>query len=472
MFDLDAIENDWKENSFRLTDKEIRQIYISEGVTTKDYSKTVGNYWKSERPKPKYDIYQKMIIQLCGTPEEKAELDAERIRMNSLLDLFHKNEPKRPYLSHESQMKVVEGSMHIVFKSVRKWHNQYDKLLMEDLYYLALEGLFAAAKYCLHYSTVNRFSGYAKKYIDMQIIKYLATKEGITYRNAYCIAHDLITGWPRDYAEANRKKYDVWEFSFDYDKEISHKPSAIYNMTKDDRCDIDYTSEIESEKFMNVYNEAIDELDDMDKRIMRLAYDKDGESVLTHAEIADILGIDVNKVKNTKRRVREKLRKDPRFDIYRTKENVKTPTKRVSLEERFNSLDTISYEEIVALLNRTDKKYYIKFKEIESYSINKIYKYVSIRNMSNRGKEVEYLSPSYDDNDIYENLTSEINDSVKDPHYILNDGQAPTYSCFVGNNRLDFPISIAKRFLDELEEENERYNELIAAENIKIKSLL
>ena len=34
MFDLDAIEKDWKENSFRLTDKEIRQIYISEVITT------------------------------------------------------------------------------------------------------------------------------------------------------------------------------------------------------------------------------------------------------------------------------------------------------------------------------------------------------------------------------------------------------------------------------------------------------
>ena len=33
---------------------------------------------------------------------------------------------------------------------------------------------------------------------------------------------------------------------------------------------------------------------------MGLVYDKDGESVLTHAEIADILGVDVNKLINTK----------------------------------------------------------------------------------------------------------------------------------------------------------------------------
>lgn len=42
MFDLDAIEKDWKENSFCLTDKEIREIYISEGVTTKAYSEKVA----------------------------------------------------------------------------------------------------------------------------------------------------------------------------------------------------------------------------------------------------------------------------------------------------------------------------------------------------------------------------------------------------------------------------------------------
>ena len=37
MFDLDAIEKDWKENSFCLSNKEIREIYIAEGVTTKAY---------------------------------------------------------------------------------------------------------------------------------------------------------------------------------------------------------------------------------------------------------------------------------------------------------------------------------------------------------------------------------------------------------------------------------------------------
>ena len=37
MFDLDEIERDWKENSFCLSDEEIRKIYIAEGVTIDAY---------------------------------------------------------------------------------------------------------------------------------------------------------------------------------------------------------------------------------------------------------------------------------------------------------------------------------------------------------------------------------------------------------------------------------------------------
>ena len=44
-------------------------------------------------------------------------------------------------MSHKAQMKVVEGSMDLVFKLVKIWHNSYEKLSLEDLYYVALEGL-------------------------------------------------------------------------------------------------------------------------------------------------------------------------------------------------------------------------------------------------------------------------------------------------------------------------------------------
>ena len=37
MFDLDLIEDDWKKNSFQLTDEEVFEIYKSEGVTKKEY---------------------------------------------------------------------------------------------------------------------------------------------------------------------------------------------------------------------------------------------------------------------------------------------------------------------------------------------------------------------------------------------------------------------------------------------------
>ena len=57
MFDLDAIEKDWKENSFCLSDKEIREIYIAEGVTTKAYDETMTKFRNSL---PKY--YENEIV--------------------------------------------------------------------------------------------------------------------------------------------------------------------------------------------------------------------------------------------------------------------------------------------------------------------------------------------------------------------------------------------------------------------------
>lgn len=315
MFDLDAIEKDWKENSFCLTDKEIRQIYISEGVTNKAYGQTCYKFY-NERPQSKYTLDEKLIIHLFGSSEEREKLEEDRQQTNTAVDEYLKNEPKRPYLSHESQMKVVEGSMDIVFKLVRSWHKEYNKLSLEDLYDVALDGLFAAAKYCLHYATADRFRGYARRFIYIQVIKYIAKKEGISYRNAYCIDMHEFEDW-QEHSEENKRLYSIREFSYDYAKETPYKPSAIYNMTKDNSYDVDYIKDISSEEFMNTYNKAISELDDTDKKIMGLVYDKDGESILTHDEVADILGIEVNKVINTKRKVKNRLRNDYHFDKFR-----------------------------------------------------------------------------------------------------------------------------------------------------------
>ena len=138
-------------------------------------------------------------------------------------------------------------------------------------------------------------------------------------------------------------------------------------------------------------------------------------------------------------------------------------------EKYFGELDIISYEEIVSLLNRTDNKYLIVFKTFEDLENDKVYKFVSVRNMSDHDKTVEYLPPSYDDNDIYENLTNEINNSTLKPEYILDEGIVNTYACFVGRNRVDFPKTVANKLVAELKNEIKYLNELDGKAKVKIK---
>ena len=370
MFDLDVIEKDWKENSFRLTDKEIRQIYISEGVTTKAFSEKLEELEKKKKygtaddklidlifGKPKVskfddfesneslllakepftidDIDNKIDDDICDCfpseeeMEEIVELQMKELREKkeelesqtfSFDEYFRRRrELKKTFrLSRESQMKIVEGCMDLVFDETRGYYQQLDKKVsMEEIYYLCLESLISAVKYCIHYTTKDCFRSYAASFMRRNIVNYMAKKEGISYKNAYCITFKLFNPDLSIYGDENMELYDVREFSYDYDRETPYKPSAIYNMTKDESYDIDYTKDISSEEFMNTYNKAISELDDIDKKIMGLVYDKDGESVLTHAEIADILGVDVNKLINTKRKVKNRLRNDYRFNKYK-----------------------------------------------------------------------------------------------------------------------------------------------------------
>jgi RNA polymerase sigma factor (sigma-70 family) len=256
-------------------------------------------------------------LQMKELREKKEELESQTFSFDEYFR--RRRELKKTFrLSRESQMKIVEGCMDLVFDETRGYYQQLDKKIsMEDIYYLCLESLISATKYCIHYTTKDCFRSYAVTFMCRNIVNYMAKKEGISYKNAYCIVFKLFDPDLYIYGNENMELYNVREFSFDYDKEIPYKPSAIYNMTKDKSYDADYIKDISSEEFMNTYNKAISELDDIDKKIMGLVYDKDGESVLTHAEIADILGIDVNKVINTKRKVKNRLRNDYHFDKYR-----------------------------------------------------------------------------------------------------------------------------------------------------------
>jgi len=315
MFDLDEIEKDWLDNSFCLTDEEIRKIYIAEGVTTKAYAETEAKF-NSSLPSYNMTAEERLLLYIFGTEEEKRK-EQERINeINKAREEMLKHKPKRPYLSQESQMKVVEGSMDIVFKTVRKWNAQYEKFPVEDLYYAALEGLFAAAKYCLHFATKNSFRAYAQSYIYRQFIKCMARKEHLSYRNAYCIVSGGFEGWNK-YAKENKEKYNVEEFSFNYDKEVPYKPSSIRYMRKDIPYSVDYIRRISNEKFINDYLDALEDLSEDEAQIMRLSYDKDGYPGLTYDEISDFYGIKKSKINTLKRNARKKLKSDERIIRYR-----------------------------------------------------------------------------------------------------------------------------------------------------------
>ena len=315
MFDLDEIEKDWLDNSFCFTDEEIRKIYIAEGVTTKAYAETEAKF-NSSLPRYNMTAEERLLLNIFGTEEEKRKVQERINEINKAREEMLKHKPKRPYLSHESQMKVVEGSMDIVFKIVRKWNAQYEKFPVEDLYYAALEGLFAAAKYCLHFTTKNSFRAYAQSYIYIQLIKCMARKEHLSYRNAYCIVSGGFESWNK-YAKENKGKYNVQEFSFDYDKEVPYKPSSIYFMRKDIPYSVDYVRRISNEEFINDYLNALEDLSEDEAQIMRLSYDKDGYPGLTYGEISDFYGIKNSKINYLKRNARKKLKSDERIIRYR-----------------------------------------------------------------------------------------------------------------------------------------------------------
>lgn len=311
MFDLDAIEKDWLANSFCLTDDEIRKIYINEGVTRKAYAETVEKFIKT-LPKYKSTAEESLLLAIFGTKEEIEKEYEEIEKINEKRKEMWKSKPKRPSLSQESQSTIVEGCLDVVFERTRSWYSCLDgNIQMEELYYLCLDSLLKSVKYCLHYSTKSSFRAYVKKCIEKSIIKLISKKEHISYKNAYCIIYGLM-----DFYD-NFEKYDQKQLNYGYDKEIPYKPSNIYELIKNDDCDVNYIKDISSSEFMKEYKEALNELSEEEYDVMNLLYDNDGNPGLTHNEISDYLGTSVDKINNIKRRVKRKLRSDERFDKYK-----------------------------------------------------------------------------------------------------------------------------------------------------------
>jgi len=304
MFDLDLIEDDWKKNSFQLTDEEVFEIYKSEGVTKKEYEikrEEIINRYKKISPE------ERLLINIFG--DEKAQKELEEIDK----ECHEKLKAINLRLSHSSQMKVVEGTLDVVFDSTRYWYEKLNESIpMEEIYYLSVDSLMNAAKYCIHFSTKMCFRSYAYEFIRRNMISLVARKEHISYRNAYCIIYNRLI----KYYEENRLLYNVHELSYDYTKEIPYNPSSIYEMIRKEWYEDNYIKNISSEEFIKDYNCAIKGLDNLEQMIIKLLYDKNGLNGLTFKEISEFLGIPTNKVYNIKKKVIRKLNKNARFYKY------------------------------------------------------------------------------------------------------------------------------------------------------------
>lgn len=169
----------------------------------------------------------------------------------------------------------------------------------------------SSVKYMVHCEKPV-FSLYVLKSIDRSITKYVARSSHITYREAYEMIHGA-NGLLREDGEElelffNRDYYE--------NKEKVTKPSGIFYYLRNEPYSIDYIKNISSDKFMKDYEKALNDLDEMERSVMKISYDKEGYRGLTNSEIGQYLGIDKNKVSNIRRKAIKILRKNENLHTY------------------------------------------------------------------------------------------------------------------------------------------------------------
>lgn len=367
MFDLETIEKDWLNNSFKLSEEEIIEIYRSENVTLNKYNEEINDFidrvnGKKTNDKIKTNFFtddemdeihetieynsseedfvlftedeiketQKELNayeENNNFSEEKFDkMDDELLQLSHLLEIENIDDmqqreaelcekyvfPEKRRLSKESQNKIIEGSLYLVFDSTKEWYKFFDGLIsMEKIYYICLESLVNSVKYMLHCEKPV-FELYVLKSIERNIIKYVAKWNKMTYREVYQIVNSY-------YYNFNKKdERNNLLCNFEISEEVI-KPSSIFYQLRNESYDVDYLKNISSSEFMEDYNKFLETLDETERMIMNLSFDSLGNRGLTNAEISDYLGIEKNKVENTRRKIMKKLRKDSKINTYRKK---------------------------------------------------------------------------------------------------------------------------------------------------------
>lgn len=307
MFNLDLIEEDWKNNSFRLSEEDVIEIYRMEGVVLSKFKEEWDEYKRKIGNSSKHlSIEEKLLQSIYGKNLKEEEPKNEAISKIS--------KPQRKYLSKESQKKVIEGSLYLVFEETREWYEFLEgKLQVERIYSICLESLINSVKYMIHCEKPV-FCFYILKGIERNMTKYIAKYLHVTYREAYEMIHPTYEFGSRSFA----KEFDEnLRFLFSCEeKEESEKPSKIYERLKNDYHEIDYIKNVSSDEFVSDYNDALENLDDITKTIMKLSFDNNGYRGLTNREIADYLGIDIRKISNIRKKAMKILRKNEKIKTY------------------------------------------------------------------------------------------------------------------------------------------------------------
>lgn len=315
MFDLDSIEQDWKDNSFCLSEEEIIEIYRSEGATLIKYEEELDKYSrKINSCLPNLSAEERILRSIFGEDLKEKEQRNKLIAETPI--------PQKKHLSNESQKRIVEGCLYMVFDETRSWYNFFEgKLSMERIYYICLEALMNSVKYMVHCEKPV-FSSYVSKNIERNMIKHIARYTHIAYREAYEMVH-YVESKQLDinlklFFDSETERLDKkLELLFDSErKEEPEKPSKIHYQLKNDYYDMNYIKNISSDEFMIDYSIALEELDGISKIVMQLSFDENGYRGLTNREIADYLGVGERQISNIRRRAIKILRKDIKLNSY------------------------------------------------------------------------------------------------------------------------------------------------------------
>lgn len=319
MFNLENIEKDWIENSYSLSEEEILDIFREDNATIPQYEESMEKWHKKIKVSPKNLTAEERLLRTIFGETEEQKHESERYQKLLEAKLEKYPEPKKQHLSKENQKRVVEGSMHLVFKNVRYYYNMFEfKISEEILYYLLLESLINVAKYMIHCGDLV-FNLYVQRSFENSITKYISRIKKVSFNEAknvicyyeYYKSLNMEPFWlSKDEIE---KKYDL-----SYKKtEGSVSPFELKFLLRNETLNDDLMEKINTEDFFKDYRHVLDELSEEEKIVMQLSYDKYGYVGLTYGEIADYLGIERKEVANIKKRALKHVRKNTLLNKYR-----------------------------------------------------------------------------------------------------------------------------------------------------------